>query len=158
MADLDPFKEPFYWLFWKSQKLGPPEVVLRYFSLGLFKEPKWLFSHCVCKVPQSEFYHKQNKQISPKKLGAFSLLSACTCKPITEIYLKYSKSCVAVKSFISNTAKSEIPLTVMCINLEQCEVSWIPLFTDDLLAEQVCMQVRSVMNINLVKVFEWRLS
>ncbi len=29
---------------------GSPEGVLRYFSLGLFKEPKWLFSHCVCGV------------------------------------------------------------------------------------------------------------
>ncbi len=41
------------------------------------------------------------------------------------------------------------------IKLEQCEVSWIPLFTDDLLVQQVCMQVRSVMNINLDNNCHW---
>ncbi len=43
----------------------------------------------------------------------------------------------------------------MCIKLEQCEVSWIPLFTDDLLVQQVCLQVRSVMNINLDNNCHW---
>ena len=32
----------------ESQSIGPSEGVLRYFPLGLFKGPKWLFSQCVC--------------------------------------------------------------------------------------------------------------
>ncbi len=46
-VDLALFKEPFYWLTCESQKIHSPEGVLRYFSFGLFREPKWLFSQCV---------------------------------------------------------------------------------------------------------------
>ena len=44
------------WFSWESHLVirnsDPPEGVLRYFSLGLFKEPKWLFSHSVCMLSQ----------------------------------------------------------------------------------------------------------
>ncbi len=52
-ADLALFKKTFHWLSWKSQKIDSPEGVLRYFSLGLFEEPKWFFSQCVCNLTAS---------------------------------------------------------------------------------------------------------
>ncbi len=37
---------------WRAKfKVGPPKGVLIYFSMGVFKKPKWLFSQCVCTKP-----------------------------------------------------------------------------------------------------------